>query len=263
MCPTGWSMVSVVSLLDFSTSPVECGFLPRYAEPMQLHGSCFSWLALLSFSIVACGEDQAQTFDAATQVDATVVVDAMTAALDAAALDAAVPDAAPTCTDLTILDDGSITGIPDLVVSELNPGDYIELHNTTALDIPLGTVTHQLCSPFSYTGLAALAANVTVPAGGFATVPWPAAFIDVDAGGEVILYSSAAFGDSTAILDFMCWGDNPHQSRKSQAESNGKWTGACAAALANGAMHRITNTNGITAASYDTAGAADPTNCSP
>ena len=67
-----------------------------------------------------------------------------------------------------------------------------------------------------------------MPAGVFARFAWPATFTDTDAGGELQLYADPNFGDSTKIVDFVCWGTNPHGSRKSQAEMVGKWTGACA-----------------------------------
>ncbi|HEX6791456.1 MAG TPA: FlgD immunoglobulin-like domain containing protein, partial [Candidatus Krumholzibacteria bacterium] len=49
--------------------------------------------------------------------------------------------------------------------------------------------------------------------------------------------------------------------RKAQAESVGKWSGACCPALVNGAIHRITNTAGTTAASYSVTAGPSPMNC--
>ena len=122
---------------------------------------------------------------------------------------------------------------------------------------------HQLCSPFDYAALSALAPSTIVPAGGFATVPWPGIFVDVDAGGEVILYSSNSFGSDTAILDFVCWGTNPHGSRKTQAETVGKWQGACAPALSNSALHRTSGETGIVLSSYNTVDPTSPLDCTP
>ena len=130
---------------------------------------------------------------------------------------------------LNVLDDGSgangTVGLPDLVMSEISPGNYIEVFNTTLAAIPLNAAPHWLCSPFAYAQLATLAPTTTVPAGGFATIPWPTSFTDVDAGGEVLLYASAAFNDNTQILDFSCWGVNPPRHAQSQAEAVGKWLG--------------------------------------
>lgn len=154
--------------------------------------------------------------------------------------------------------------LPNLVMSEISPGNYIELYNTTGAAIALSGVSHQLCSPFAYAALSTLAGGTVVPAGGYATIPWPSNFTDVNAGGEVILYANAAFGNSSQILDFTCWGVNPHGSRKSQAEAVGKWSGACnAGALTNSALHRLVSTTGTTAASYSTTAAQSPMNCTP
>jgi hypothetical protein len=168
---------------------------------------------------------------------------------------------------LNPLDDGSGAnggvGLPDLVMSEISPGNYIELFNTTGAAITLGASAHWLCSPFAYAKLSVIAAAVTVPAGGYATVPWPAGFTDVNAGGEVMLYASAAFSTNSEILDFMCWGINPHGTRKSQAEAIGKWTGGCNAALSNAAIHRNLSTVGTTSADYDSVQGQTPMNCTP
>jgi hypothetical protein len=168
---------------------------------------------------------------------------------------------------LAVQDDGSGASggvpIPDLVISEINPGDYIELFNTTGTPIMLGNGSFQFCSPFTYQALSTLAPSVVVPAGGFATVPWPGTFTDVDAGGEILLYSVANFGVDTNILDFTCWGVNPHMSRKTQAENINKWSGACPAALGNGALHRNVSTQGNAAADYDVTGAPTGANCTP
>jgi hypothetical protein len=123
-------------------------------------------------------------------------------------------------------------------------------------------VFYQFCSPFIYSALSN-APGVTVPAGGYATVPWPGAFTDVDAGGEVILYKDGNFGSGASIMDFVCWGTNPHGSRKPLAESVGKWSDACALAITGGSIHRLPNTDGTTAASYDVSSAPSPMNCVP
>jgi hypothetical protein len=169
--------------------------------------------------------------------------------------------------DLIPLDDGSgsngAVGLPTLVMSEIDPGGYIELFNTTNNPIALGASTQWLCSPFAYEQLSTLAPSVTVPAHGYAVIPWPASFTGPgDAGGEVILYSSSSFGTSTHILDFVCWGTYTN-SRKGQAESVGKWAGACDSALANGSIHRNIATTGTTASHYNTALAKSPMTCAP
>lgn len=163
--------------------------------------------------------------------------------------------------DLEPLDDGSgangAVGLPSVVISEINPGNYIELFNTTGADF--NTTGYWWCSPFVYTQVGA----VIVPAGGYATFAWPVIFNDSDAGGEIQLYRTSNFAASTDILDFVCWGVNPHSSRLAQAVAVGKWTGACAPALVNGAIHREVGTQGKSAADYDVTLAPSPSNCVP
>lgn len=178
-----------------------------------------------------------------------------------------VPDAGPTdagapCTALSPASDG--TSIPvDLVLSEIRPREFIELFNTTAQDITLGSAQFNLCSPFDYASLRNFAPSVVVPAGGYATIPWPVFFTDTAAGGEVILYRLPVFDVSNNIVDFVCWGTNPHSSRKGQAESVGKWSGPCVEALTNGSLHRKPRTPGTGAASYDRELPGSSINCRP
>lgn len=168
----------------------------------------------------------------------------------------------PTCTSsLTINNDG--TGIAQpLVISEINPGDYIEVFNNSGEEINLATSTAQFCSPFEYQALKLLS-TAKIPAGGFLKLNWPTGFQDLDSGGEVILYANGAFSTSSSIMDFVCWGTNPHDSRKSQAEGVGKWSGACAGAITGGAIHRLTSTAGTSASDYDVSSAPSGTTCAP
>jgi hypothetical protein len=164
--------------------------------------------------------------------------------------------------DLEPLDDGSgvfgAEGLPSVVISEINPGNYIELFNTTAADF--NTTGYWFCSPFLYTQVGA----VVIPAGSYATIAWPGVFPDTDAGGEIQLFKSSLFNTPNQILDFVCWGVNPHGTRKAQAESVGKWSGACNAAIpANGAIHRRVGTQGDTAADYDVTAPPSPSTCTP
>jgi hypothetical protein len=201
--------------------------------------------------------------------DAMVVPDAAVPPDADLSPDAPPPDAAVCATDLDPADDGSGAARQALIMSELNPFDYIELYNNTASPIDLDTADYWFCSPFNYCALSDVGAGVTVPAGGYATVPWPnllncgTNFLDNDTGGEVILYLDSNFANNASIMDFVCWGANPHGTRKSQAEATGKWVGACDSALANGALHRVVGSDGVSAADYDTAGAASPMNCAP
>jgi len=166
------------------------------------------------------------------------------------------------CPPLNPAADG--TTIPqDLVLSEIRPGNFIELYNNTGAALDLKNLPHQFCSPFTYSALRTLAQDVIIPSHGYATVPWPDTFNDLPSGGEVILYRSGNFSNSNDIVDFVCWGTNPHGSRKDQAQSVGKWSGTCAGALTAGSIHRIPGTSGTTAASYNTTSPASPLTCAP
>ncbi|HUH04869.1 MAG TPA: hypothetical protein VML75_22885, partial [Kofleriaceae bacterium] len=145
-----------------------------------LRATALTLCALLGST--ACGDDSGgATIDAAATIDGAPSIDAIPRI-----------DAIACTTDLAPTDDA--TGITvDLLISEINPGDFIELYNNTDQPIALANVSHQLCSPFAYRSLAALGPDVVIGAGGSATLPWPAGFADTDAAGEVILYTDSQF----------------------------------------------------------------------
>jgi hypothetical protein len=153
---------------------------------------------------------------------------------------------------LVVPNDGTGIATP-VIISQIDPGSFIEFFNPTATNFNL--TGWWLCSPFVYSPL-----SITVNAGSYKTVPWPAGFGDTDAGGEIMLYKSGSFATSTDIVDYVCWGAS-NGFRYGQAVTVGKWVGACAPALTNGSIHRITNTSGTGAASYDVTLASNPRNC--
>jgi hypothetical protein len=216
------------------------------------------------------GTPDAGTPDAGGLPDAIVVADASPPPDADLTPDASPPDAFVCSADLAPADDGSGAARQALMMSELNPGDYIEFYNNTAAPMDLDSSPYWLCSPFNYCAVSSLGAGVTVPAGGYATVPWPtggspcfSTFLDGNAGGEVLLYLNSTFSIDANIMDFVCWGVNPHGSRKTQAEATGKWVGACAGVLTNGSIHRNIGTDGINAADYSTTAPPSPMNCTP
>ena len=162
------------------------------------------------------------------------------------------------CPELDVLDDGTeFHPLPALVISEVNPGDYVELFNTTNGDIVLPGI-YWLCSDLQYAQVAG-----TVPAGGYATVPWPANFTRAtNTSGEMIVYDNFDFTLDEHIMDYVIWG-NPTFNRKGQAIAIGKWVGANATALTGGAIHRKIGVTGTTAADYDNTSAPSPMNCTP
>jgi len=210
---------------------------------------------------------------ATTSEDAFVVDDAFVAPDAFAAPDAFVardaftaPDAfrsVPACSapDLAV---PSAPTPPALVISEIDPGTFIELYNTTSSDIVLASVPYQFCSPFVYAAVASVGAGITVPARGYANLPWPAGFSDTEAGGEISLYTSGAYADPAAVMSFVCWGTNPHGSRKSTAETGGRWSGACAGAISAGrSIARRPSTTGTLAGDWATDATPSPERCGP
>jgi hypothetical protein len=153
---------------------------------------------------------------------------------------------------LVVPDDGTGIATP-VVISQIDPGSFIEFFNPGNTNFNL--TGWWLCSPFTYSPL-----SITVNAGSYKTVSWPAGFGDTDASGEIMLYKSSSFATNTDIVDYVCWGAS-NQFRYGQAIAVGKWVGACAPALTNGSIHRISNTTGTGASSYDVTLASNPRNC--
>lgn len=152
---------------------------------------------------------------------------------------------------------------PDIILSEIVPGagGYIELYNTTSSAITLPGA-YQLCSRPSYAGLG----TGTIPARGYLSIPWPAGFSDTLAGGEVVLYSDGGFATPSSVMDFVCWGTNPHATRQPTAFSAGRWsasTGGCAPAITGGAIHRRPLNDGVDASDYDTTSRPSGVSCTP
>jgi hypothetical protein len=174
------------------------------------------------------------------------------------------PDTSGCGPALAPTDDGTGLGI-ELVISEIVPGQQIELFNTTGADLALAGSSFQLCGRPWYAGLSTLAPDVVVPAGGYALVPWPADFTDTAAGGEIALYRDLSFTMPASVVDFVCWGTNPHESRADIAIAAGKWTQGepCPGAITGGAIHRRPMTAGTHTADYDVSSPPSPLSCSP
>lgn len=182
-----------------------------------------------------------------------------TGALDAAGACCAAP--------LNPLDDGTELppgGIPDIIISEIKPGEYIEVFNTTGGAIDLTFVAWQWCVPFVYQ---AVAVPVIVPAGGYTQLDWPAFLFPTtltESNGEMILYKDFSFIMSTSVLDFICWGSPSPTRRLTQGAESGKWIGLCTPSIPpGGAIHRISGTDGTSAASYDVTAPPSPMTCVP
>jgi hypothetical protein len=193
------------------------------------------------------GTDAGSDVDAGTGTDAGSDVDAGAdsdagADTDAGADIDAGPATALHCTGSTVF------------IAEIDPGTSITLFNPTGADI--NVAGYLLCSRPSYPPISG-----TVPARGTLSIPWPGSFSDTDAGGEVALYTSGSFGSASAQIDFVCWGTGHTPSRKSVAEADGDWSGACAGAITGAKLSRLPNTDGSGAASYSGAGDVPALTC--
>src|SRR5262249_43890799 len=153
---------------------------------------------------------------------------------------------------LVVPNDGTGIATP-IVISQIDPGSFIEFFNPG--NTSFNTTGWWMCSPFLYSPL-----SLTVNAGSYARIPSPAGFGDTASTREIMLYKSSSFGTSTDIVDYVCWG-NSNKFRYNQAVAVGKWVGVCAPVLTNGSIHRITNTTGTDASSYDVTLASNPRNC--
>lgn len=184
---------------------------------------------------------------------------------DAQQVDAAV-DAIPAvrCPNLKPVSDGS--GRQQLVLSEVAPGQFLELFNNTDADLVLADQSWGAASGSGRLVFTGDAGTVKVPARGYATVPWDAALKAERGNGELALYigvtGDADFDVAEKLVGYVCWGDGDHLQR-ALAGMAGKWDGACAAALTGTAIRRLAEVSGAAAAGFLVDAAADPTACSP
>lgn len=175
-------------------------------------------------------------------------------------------DDGPCCAvPLDPIDDGTGLppgGIPQVIISEIKPGEYIEIYNTTDSDINLTAIPWWFCAPFQYVPVATPA---SVAAGGFMRMDWPTTLTNpTEPNGELILYKDSFFSSATSLLDFVCWGSPSFSRRTTQGAVSGKWSGLCAPSIPpGGAIHRRVGTDGTSADSYDVTAPPSPMSCAP
>ncbi len=219
------------------------------------------WTALLALPLTltcACGDDGGGT--PAAVVDAASTLDA----------DQNAPDAMPAVTcvgpDLDVQDDGTTQGHESIVISEIKPGDYVELFNRTDEPVDLTTFdAHSWCSFPSYSPVRDDV--VTIAAKGYATIPFPTNG-QGDTNGELVLYASTDYTNQAEVLDYVCWG-NGETVRQVVALGtpigSNKWNaGGCVASIpTGGSLHRIAGNNGKDVAHYEVNVNNTPENCAP
>jgi len=160
----------------------------------------------------------------------------------------------PTCPLFEVADDGTFgQGGQALVIVMVRPSahGWVELYNTSSMDIDLSTTTYTLVAAGASFALSSL--GTTIRAGGYLDFAWPAGFPDETAGGELVLYADATLAPPS-IRDFVCWdSDTATPSAKADAQSVGKWSTpvpACAAALTDTSLMRQQFSSGLFGSDY-------------
>lgn len=210
--------------------------------------------------VVACGDDDSgDDDDVATPDAAAGAIDAPGTTIDA---DPNKPDAPPAaaCNEpalAPITDSDPPRPIPEIIISEISiEDDFVEVYNTTDAAINLASLTDaKWCTYPSYANVSSDA--VIVPAKGYATIDFPIS----SANNELVLYKDGSYGSPDSVLDYVCW-DGTGSMRKGVAETAGKWSGACAAAIpSGGSLQRKVGSAGNSAADYEAVGTPTPENC--
>ncbi|MCP4194135.1 MAG: hypothetical protein GY768_26290 [Planctomycetaceae bacterium] len=145
------------------------------------------------------------------------------------------------------------TFMPQLVISEVVPDEYIELFNAGYERVELSQVEQVLVSSADDVRVGAWGAGEAIPVRGYLQLEWPDGFTMSDESGELILYrdGQTGFDDASKIDDFVAWGAPVDQSRIALAELVGKWEGEPDGSLDLGAIQRIPGTRGEEAHAYD------------
>ena len=143
--------------------------------------------------------------------------------------------------------------IPELIISEIVPGEYVELYNSEYTEVDLDSADQFLVSGQHHVGVADLGSGESIPARGYRKLPWPNDMSMSWESGELLIFRDnlSGFEDLTKIDDFVAWGDSPADTRIELAEKAGKWWGPPDGTLDLGAIQRIPGTLGDEVHSYD------------
>ncbi len=215
---------------------------------------CTTLLLLLS----ACGDDDGPNPGAdAAGVDAAT---ADAGATDSGATDSGATDSGATDSAVAMCPDLQPISPPELIISKIDlAARQVELFNPGDTDVVIGD--HAWCVRPAYPEVASTGPTM-VPAGQYAIYTLPPAVTLDSAGGELALYRSGPFGNPANMMDYVCWGTGKSgPNRASEADRGGWWMGDCASAPTDGAIVRLPDTDGTSAASYDTTATFTPTTC--
>ncbi|MCA9218428.1 MAG: hypothetical protein KDB27_35405, partial [Planctomycetales bacterium] len=117
--------------------------------------------------------------------------------------------------------------IPEIIISEIVPGEYIELYNSRYYEIDLNDVSQVLVSGQHHVAISDLGQELSISARGYRQLPWPESMTATSQSGEFLLYRDnlSGFDVSWKIDDFVAWGDAVADSRIDLAIEADKWYG--------------------------------------
>lgn len=145
------------------------------------------------------------------------------------------------------------TFMPELVISEIVPGEYVELFNVTYAELELSSAQHVLVSGDHAVEVASLGQGQAIGRRDYLQLPWPTPITVSSESGEMVLFRDGltGFHDARKIDDFVVWGTEVAGSRIELAKSVNKWWGPPDGSLDIAAIQRIPGTRGDEAHAYD------------
>ena len=118
----------------------------------------------------------------------------------------------------------SVSSYAQIVINEIDfVNNTVEIKNIGNATVEVGS--YQLCSKPSYKSLGMLtkiSGSTSLAAGEFLVVTLSWSLSEND--GELALYTSSSFSSSTAIVDFLQWGNNHTNGRQNVAVQAQIWT---------------------------------------
>ena len=143
--------------------------------------------------------------------------------------------------------------VPELIISEIVPGEYIEFYNSRYYEVDLGDLPQVLVSGNKHVAISDLGQRHTIGARGYERLAWPEGMIASSSSGEFVLFRDDAdgFDASWKIDDFVAWGSAIDDSKMDLAVAANKWYGPPDGTLDVGAIQRIPGTIGDEVHSYD------------